>query len=92
MTRKDDLTKRQIDHQGPHQVTVRVQLRGLGVQLLQMNDFCHERAMPFRSQTHHRDDGDFMRYCFAEPTHAAAFADKFGGERSTVVINDNRRD
>jgi hypothetical protein len=83
-----EIAKRQIDREYPHQVAMRVQLGGLGLRLLQLNDFCREHAMPFRTHTDRRDGEDFIRYCFGDPAHADTFASTFSGERSTVLLHD----
>jgi hypothetical protein len=86
--RYSGITNRQIDREFRHQVAIDAAGGGLGLRILEMNDFCRENAMIYRTQTDHRKGGDFIRYCFADPAHADTFAGKFRGERSSVVPHD----
>ena len=64
----------------PHVVEIPVPLGGLGRRLDAMHEFHAQRGI----QSHHgrgrHDEGqDFVRWCFADPTVAAAFAAEFDG-------------
>jgi hypothetical protein len=46
--------------------------------------FHREREIQIRRGQGRNDDGQFyVRYCFADPAHADAFRDRFGGGRPT---------
>lgn len=84
-----DITKHEINRAYPHQVAVKIPLKGdLGTRIEEMQAYCRERGLPFCTQTDRRSSGESVRYCFVDPTHADVFAKAFGGERSTVVLHD----
>jgi hypothetical protein len=86
--REAENTHRHIDQDFPHQVLIQSSPGNLASQILDMHEFCRELAMNYRTQTGQRKGGDFIRYCFADPVQADTFANKFGGERNTVVLHD----
>jgi hypothetical protein len=86
--REAENTHRHIDQDFPHQVLIQSSPGNLAFQILDMHEFRRELAMNYRTQTGQRKGGDFIRYCFADPVHADSFANKFGGERNTVVLHD----
>jgi hypothetical protein len=81
MTRKGEITEKQILREWPHHVALPAEaVRGaqnsnpmyaLAKVLSGAPRPCHMR----------RDDRDFVVFCFEEPEDAQTFAERFGGER-----------
>jgi hypothetical protein len=46
-----------------------------------VHDFANTLSMAPRTYWLRRDDADYVVICFAEPEHAQAFAERFGGQR-----------
>lgn len=62
----------------PHFVDVVVPPGGLGTKLDAMYDFHIQHVIkPQRGQGRHDADGSVIRWCFADPEIAEAFANKF---------------
>jgi hypothetical protein len=79
------MTKNQIDRARPHQVEIRIAVAaGVGSQLDDMHTFCRERALNYQTYSDSRKAGDFVRFCFADRTHANVFEVKFGGKRIRI--------
>ncbi len=68
-----------VEQDFPHHVDVVVPEGGLGMTLNAMYDF-HARhgIQPKRGHGRHDANGSVIRWCFADPTLAAAFAKEFG--------------
>lgn len=84
--REDEI--RQIDREYPYQVVIKLSHDEPGVRLLKMLTFCQKQAVPFRTYTEKRVFRHFVRYCFADPTHADEFHSEFDGGR--VDVQDAR--
>ena len=67
-----------IERDYPHFVDIAMPLGGLGARLDAMYDF-HARhgVKPQRGQGRHDANGSIVRWCFADPAIAAAFAKEF---------------
>ena len=62
----------------PHHVDISVPRDGLGTRLDAMYEFHTQHAIkPQRGQGKHDADGAVIRWCFADASLAAAFANKF---------------
>jgi hypothetical protein len=80
--RKSEVSSRQNERDFPHLVELPVPLGGFGQRLWQFDAFHRERGIPVRNGRGRQDEGQFfIRYCFADATHADAFHGCFGGER-----------
>lgn len=92
IVRKDELTHGAIDRKFPHQVELPIPSGGFGMLLDDMNGFCGEQRLKVapRKRMLRRDDFYFVRLCFAEPTDAERFRERFGGNIFTVPTK--RRD
>ena len=68
-----------LERNFPHYVDIAVPPGGLGQKLNAMYDF-HARhsIQPKRGQGRHDANGSVLRWCFADPAMAAAFAKEFG--------------
>jgi hypothetical protein len=84
--RKGEITKRRNDRDFPYQVAIRVPEGGLVARMMTMHKFCTTHAMPYKTHADLRRDppADYVRFCFADPTHADVFLAEFGGERITI--------
>jgi hypothetical protein len=73
-----DFRTKSIEKDFPHFVEVAVPLGGLGNKLIAMYDF-HARHGVEPKRGHGRRDygGSYIRWCFADPALAAAFAKEF---------------
>jgi hypothetical protein len=74
-----------IEREFPHIVEIAVPLGGLGKRLDAMHEFhavCGIKACLGLGRR--EDNQDHLRWYFAEPKTAAAFAEKFGGKLSAM--------
>jgi hypothetical protein len=80
-----DMTNNEIDRACPHQVEIRIPVgAALGTPLTDMHAFCRERELSYQTSSDSRKVGDFVRFCFADRTHANVFEVKFGGKRVRI--------
>ena len=86
MTRyKGRASAKTIARDFPHIVEILVPEGGLGKRLDAMYEWHRSRDIGARrGQGRHEDDRDYVRWCFADPHIATAFAAEFGG----TVIRD----
>jgi len=85
MRYKGRTSSKAIEREFPHIVEIAVPVGGLGKRLDAMHDFhavCGINACLGRGRR--EDNQDYLRWYFADPTTAAAFADKFGGKLSAM--------
>ena len=76
-----------IERDFPHIVEMTVPPHGFGSRLDTMYEWHSARSIEVRrGRGRHEDDADYVRWCFADPNIAAAFAAEFGG---TVIIAKN---
>jgi hypothetical protein len=69
-----------IERDFPHIVEMAVPLGGFGKRLDDMTEWHRSHGVqPRHGRGRHEDDRDFVRWCFADPDAAAAFAAEFGG-------------
>ena len=69
---------RSVEQDFPHFVDVAVPPGGLGKKLNGMYDFHAQHGIaPRRGQGRHDANGSVVRWCFADPAIAAAFAKEF---------------
>jgi hypothetical protein len=82
--RKGEITGRMNERDYPHIVEVPLPSGGFRSQSDDMLAFHRERGIePRRGRGWHDDEQYYVRYCFADPAHADAFRERFGGERRT---------
>jgi hypothetical protein len=59
-----------------------------------MHKFCDTRSMSYKTRSdfdlRREPISDYVRFCFSDPAHAAAFMAEFGGERITIELPQNR--
>ena len=68
-----------VERDFPHFVDIAVPLGGLGTKLDAMHEFHARHGIEYqRGQGRHDDRGTIIRWCFADPKMAAAFAGEFG--------------
>ena len=83
--RKYVITARMNERDYPHIVELARPPGGFRARSDAMLAFHRERHIQIRRGLGRNDDGQFyVRYCFADPAHADAFHDRFGGERPTA--------
>ncbi len=70
-------TSGQFERDFPHEVEIAI----LGDRLFAMHAFCVSRSMNVRTRSVRTTEGDAMRWCFADRTHADEFRSRFGGKR-----------
>jgi hypothetical protein len=89
-SRKGERTAHMNERDFPHIVEIAQPDGGFGT-LLHAKDAWHrERGIETRrGRRQRRDDQEYVRWCFAEPPHAEAFRERFGGGR--VEIAPRRR-
>ena len=69
-----------VERKFPHIVEMAVPLGGFGKRLDDMHEWHRARDIePRHGRGRHEDECDFIRWCFADPNIAAAFAAEFGG-------------
>jgi hypothetical protein len=78
--RKVEITARMNERDYPHIVELALPPGGFRSRSDAMLAFHRERGIQIRRGQGRNDDGQFyVRYCFADPIHADAFCDQFGG-------------
>jgi hypothetical protein len=79
--RKGEITRARLRRQWSHHVALPAErMRGAeGYDIF--HDFADARSAPRRTFFMRRDDIDLVVFCFAKAEDAAAFCDRFGGER-----------
>jgi hypothetical protein len=81
--RKGEITSAKNERDNPHIVEMPVPLGGLGMALNAMHDWHRQRGVKSKSGRGWRAaaGADHIRWCFADPETADAFAEQFGGQR-----------
>jgi hypothetical protein len=83
--RKYEITARMNERDYPDIVELPLPPGGFRARSDAMLAFHRERDIQIRRGQGRNDDGQFyVRYCFADPAHADAFRDRFGGKRLTA--------
>jgi hypothetical protein len=83
--RKGEITSRMRERDYPHIVELPLPPSGFRSQSDDMLAFHRERGIePRRGRGWHDDEQYYVRYCFADPAHADAFRERFGGEKLTT--------
>ena len=73
------------ERHNPHMVELAVPQYGFGPTLSTMHDWHREHGMASKQGASWRDSaGDHVRWSFADPEIANAFAKRFGGRRLTA--------
>jgi hypothetical protein len=80
---KGRLSPKSIERDYPHHVEIAIPPGGLGRRLDAMHDLCAERGIPSRAFTHRKKGDFYIRWCFADPAMAVAFAAEFDGSIPT---------
>ena len=78
--RKGELTGRAIDSGWPHQVALPAD-RVVGANYNITHDFCRDLSLCSRGHCVQHKGTQYVVFCFADPTHADLFRERFGGER-----------
>ena len=88
MTRyKGRMSQKAIEREFPHVVEIAVPLGGLGAQLDAMHYFHRARGIEACLGLGRRDKGhDYLRWYFARPAAADAFAAEFGGNLISLRV------
>jgi hypothetical protein len=86
MTRRmGEITARMIERNYPHIVELPLPSGGFRAKSDDILAFHRERGIePRRGRGWHDDEQYYVRFCFADPGHADAFRERFGGQRITV--------
>ena len=80
--RKGEVTARMNERDYPYIVELPLPSGGFRSQSDDMLAFHRQRGIePRRGRGWHDDEQYYVRYCFAEPAHADAFCEQFGGKR-----------
>jgi hypothetical protein len=91
--RKGEIIASMNQRDYPHIVQLPLPLGGFRSQSDDMLAFHRERGIePRRGRGWHDDDRYYVRYCFADPAHADAFRDRFGGERLSAASGRSGRE
>jgi hypothetical protein len=80
---KGRLSPKSIERDYPHHVEIAIPPGGLGRRLNAMHALCAERGIPSRAFTHRKEGEFYIRWCFADPAMAVAFAAEFDGSIPT---------
>lgn len=83
--RKGEMTKGAVDRDYPHQVVLRAELT-VGKNFDLAREFCRDLSLSPRGHCQRKMDVDYNIWCFADPAHADAFQERFGGERLTAKV------
>jgi hypothetical protein len=83
--RKGETTARMIERAFPHIVELPLPSGGFRERSADIAGFHSDRGIEPRRGRGRVDEGQwYVRYCFADPAHADAFCERFGGERLTA--------
>ena len=78
--RKGELSANMIDREWPHQIALPAdQLIGKNYHVIY--EFCRRLSLCSRGHTVQRNSITYKVFCFADPSHADLFRERFGGER-----------
>jgi len=88
MRHKGRSTSKTFKRQFPHIVEIAVPPRGLGKRLDLMHAFHSDREIKACLGRGRRDNKDYLRWYFADPTTAASFAVEFGGTLFKATLDD----
>jgi hypothetical protein len=81
MVKRTRNVAKEVEQDFPHFVDIAVPLGGLGSKLAAMYDFhARHRISPKRGHGRRDDKGGAIRWCFADPQLADAFAQEFARE------------
>jgi hypothetical protein len=80
--RKGEITAGMNERDYPHLVELALPAGGFRATTEKIFAFHSERSIQMRRGRGRNDDGQFfVTFCFADPRHADAFQDRFGGGR-----------
>lgn len=77
--RKGELSRATIDRDWAYQIALPAD-QCTGTQYAVKHDFCRGLSLCPRGHYFRRDDRDYVVFCFAEPSHADLFCERFDGE------------
>jgi len=78
--RKGELSAKMIDRDWPQQVALPAD-QLIGENYLITHEFCRELSLCPRTHTVRRGNTTYTVFCFADPSHADLFRERFRGER-----------